>query len=342
MSKLIIEDVEAFITYLEENIDNIGDAVRQYEKQKEGISIVLNYSPKTHAISGNTKEIKDKLMALNENGKKLVSYNANLSFGPGWVVMDKERLSEITDMFEENGIEFRQVEKDGKSVSRKTVEPKKTATKSVASKKVPPKEESDNDDNDEEEDVDYSSLTLVQLKSLLKDKKLPVSGKKDELVERLTAAEKSKASTKTKTVSKAKTSAKPASKTTKKVATDSIKGVAPPKSKSAAPKKLTAKKNDHGNYEEADTGIIFVELPVGADGKKINVAVGIQNPDSDEMGIESVNPLDSDMITECKDKSWRYLTNDMIKIVKKVDEEMYEKLVELQKRGVGEVSEADE
>ena len=64
-----------------------------------------------------------------------------------------------------------------------------------------------------------------------------------------------------------------------------------------------------------------------------SVAIGIQNPDSDEMGIDSVNPLDEDMINECGDQQWRYLNDDMIKLVKKRDEELYEKLVALQSRG---------
>ncbi len=35
------------------------------------------------------------------------------------------------------------------------------------------------------EDTDYSKMSVAELKELLKEKKLPVSGKKSELIERL-------------------------------------------------------------------------------------------------------------------------------------------------------------
>ena len=44
--------------------------------------------------------------------------------------------------------------------------------------------EEDND-NEEADDVDYSSMKVAELKELLKEKDLPVSGTKAELIERL-------------------------------------------------------------------------------------------------------------------------------------------------------------
>jgi hypothetical protein len=338
MSKLIIDDSDAFAEYLASQLEGIAvediqTAIQNYKTKKDSISIILNYSPKTHAISGNTKTIKDKLMALNEGGKKLVSYNASLAFGPGWIIMDKDRLSEVTDMFDENEIEYTQVEKGNSNTSAKTSKPAPKSNKTTEKAKKSAKKESDDGD-----EIDYSSLTILQLKSLLKDKELPVTGKKDELVDRLIEADakpikKTASKTPTKTAPKKAVPKTTAKTTTKKTAAkDSIKDKAPPKSKSSAPKTLKATKNDFGNHEETDTGIVFEKLPVGANGNIVSVAIGIQNPDSDETGIDSVNPLDEDMIKECEDKSWRYLTDDMIKLVKKRDEELYEKLVALQGR----------
>ena len=359
MSKIIIDNSDTFAEYLaqqfEIDVEDVQNAISGYKTKKDEISIILNYSPKTHAISGNTKTIKDKLMALNEGGKKLVSYNANLAFGPGWIIMDKERLSEVTDMFDENEIEYTQVEKGGKNTNEKSAPKTKKPTKKIeaddddneeepdepAPKSKKPVKKVESDDEEDAAPEDYSSLTIPQLKSLLKDKNLSVSGNKDDLIERLTGASTKKTVTK-KTVTKtvAKKTAVPKSKSKmcpKKAAAakkaESIKDKAPPKSKSSAPTTLKATKNAFGNHEETDTGIVFERLPVGTNGNMVSVAIGIQNPDSDEMGIDSVNPLDEDMINECGDQQWRYLNDDMIKLVKKRDEELYEKLVALQSRG---------
>jgi len=414
MSKLIIDDLDAFVSFVEEHLENgegIREIVESYKNQTtvtlpDGIVIVLNYSPKTHAIFGNTKEIKDKLMALNEGGKKLVSYNAKLSFGAGWVIMDKTRLSEITEMLEENAIEYTQVEKSkfeakvekkpapkskavakpkvvdsdvgsdeeapkaaakpapkSKNVTKAKVSdlendsdvgsdeekpaPKskakavaKSAPKTKAVAKASAKAKTVTDDEkpapkkkvvekpspkskktmskpaveseEEAEDVDYSTFTVAQLKALLKDKGLLVSGKKDELIARLSS---------------------PSQKVAKpKAVTESIKDKAPPKSKKTTAKPLPAVKNAHGNHEEHDTGFVFEKLPIGPGGTDVSVAVGIQNPDSEEMGIDSLTPLDDEMIEQCNEKVWRYLTDDMLPAVKAVDEELYEKLEALQSR----------
>lgn len=339
-TKLVIDNIDDFITYLEENSENIRDAVESYKSRKtlpEGIVIVLNYTSKTHAIFGNTKDIKNKLMALNEE-KKLVSYNANLSFGPGWVIMDMKRLSEVTDMFDENNIGYTQVDKDnyemGKAAPKAENVPKKAKaqTEKVAAKSKKAQDE-----------TDYSTFTLVQLKSLLTDKGLPTTGKKDELVERLKNSENGeenneeeekpalKKSVK-KVASSKQTSTKTAAKKTAKAKDDSIKNRDPPKSKNTGAQTLKATMNDFGNYEEKDTGIVFYELPVGTNGTKQKVAIGIQNTESEESGIDSLNPLTEEMIEECDNKKWRYLTDDIVKSMKKKDEDVYERLVALQAR----------
>jgi len=360
-NKFIIDDLEHFITYLEGYVTSNGDireAVENYKSQTtlpDGITVLLNYSPKTHAIFGNTKEIKDKLMALNETGKKLVSYNANLFYGPGWIIMDPKRLSEVTDMFEENDIAYTQVEKDDsqsgklvlKTESKKVEKPVTKKAVGKATKKVTEDvEEADDEDNE----VDYSTMSLQQLKTLLKERILPVTGKKDELVERLKGnstedteepkEEKSpkkvtsKTSSKTsKTPPKTKTTTKPTPKAKAKKTEDSIKGKPLPKSKNAnAGKAKSATLNSFGNHEDEDTCFIFHQLPIGANGSDVAVVIGVQNTESEETGIDSVTPLDDDMIEECTKHKFRHLTDETVKLVKKRDEDIYEKLVALQSR----------
>jgi len=46
-------------------------------------------------------------------------------------------------------------------------------------------EETEDTQEDDSEDADYSKMSVAELKEILKEKKLPVSGKKSELIERL-------------------------------------------------------------------------------------------------------------------------------------------------------------
>ena len=55
----------------------------------------------------------------------------------------------------------------------------------VLFKKADESEEDEDTQEDNSEDTDYSKMSVAELKELLKEKKLPVSGKKAELIERL-------------------------------------------------------------------------------------------------------------------------------------------------------------
>jgi len=46
-------------------------------------------------------------------------------------------------------------------------------------------EETEDTQEDDSEDADYSKMSVAELKEILKEKKLPISGKKSELIERL-------------------------------------------------------------------------------------------------------------------------------------------------------------
>lgn len=416
-----IKNTEKFCEFLQEQVDagtSVVDGLQAFQDQQpkipgegEGVIVILNYGPKSHAIFGaDTKPVKDGLMALNTEGKKdVVSFNGKLEFGAGWVVTNKTKLPAVLDFLDENEISHTKIEREA-FVNGETVEAAPKAKKAVSKgkakdapapkgkAKVAPKEESE----DEAEEVDLSSMKLPQLKALAKEAGLAVTGTKDELIERIEqhkaggdeeAPEEDEGKTLSKMkiddlkdilrneelsttgtkdvliarilshrkgndatpgkASKAKAPAKgakaaPAKGKSKAAPTKPApkgkvapkpkapaKGKAAPKAKvdADAPVKVVAKKNDHGNFVEEDTGLVFVEAPVGTGGRKAKIVVGVQDPDSEETGIASVKPLDADMIAECEERKWQYLTDDMLVIIAKKDSELHEQLVALQARG---------
>lgn len=223
------------------------------------VVVVLNYGPKSHALFGATQAIKDKLMALNpgqgEKGKKLVGYGKNLFFGPGWVVMDKERIGEVTDMFTAEGIAFREVER-----------------------------------GEYEKETGVGGATNSETKE---EEPKPIKAEP----------------------------AKPSS----------VKA-APLKSVTSG---LKAKKNSWGNFEEENTGIVFLDLPVGVAGRLTKVAVGFQNSDADssETGLSSVLPLTEEMVQQCEENKWRVLSDEIMGALEKKNKSLCSELTEMRSRG---------
>jgi hypothetical protein len=84
--------------------------------------------------------------------------------------------------------------------------------------------------------------------------------------------------------------------------------------------------NDWGNYEEKDTGIIFIPLPAGPNESSVGVAIGIQNVNTNERGLKSVLPLDDEMIATCQRQKWRYLNYNILNTLKRKKDENYEVL----------------
>jgi hypothetical protein len=421
MSSYTIKNVETFCAFLQEQVDagtSVADGLQAFQDQQpkipgegEGVIVILNYGPKSHAIFGaDTKPAKDGLMALNTEGKKdVVSFNGKLEFGAGWVVTNKTKLPAVLDFLDENEITYTKIERDAfvngetapapKAKGKTKVAPAKAAkgkaapapkAKAPAKGKAPVKQAPKDEPEEEAEEVDLSSMKLPQLKALAKEAGLSVTGTKDELIERieqhkaggdeeapeedegktlskmktddlkdiLRDAELSTTGTKdvliarilahrkgndvtpgkaskTKAPAKAKVAAKGKAKAAPK-AKAPAKGKAAPKAKAEiAPVKVVAKKNDHGNFAEEETGLVFVEAPVGTGGRKAKIVVGVQDPESEETGIASLLPLDSDMIAECEERKWQYVTDDMMAIIAKKDSELHEQLVALQARGEG-------
>ncbi len=153
-----IPEEKEILTFVQSFIDKQP----KIPSEGEGVVVILNYTPKTHAIFGfDTKTIKDELMALNSEGKKdVVSYNGKLAYGPGWVITNKTKLKIVLDFLDENSISHTEIEKSEYETSPEN----KPKTK---------------------ESPDLNELTLAQLKVIAKAEKLAVTGTKDELVERI-------------------------------------------------------------------------------------------------------------------------------------------------------------
>lgn len=426
-----IKNVETFCTFLQEQVDagtSVADGLQAFQDQQpkipgegEGIIVILNYGPKSHAIFGaDTKPVKDGLMALNTEGKKdVISFNGKLEFGAGWVVTNKTKLPAVLDFLDENEISYTKIEREAFVNGETAPAPKKAKAKAAPAKgkgkaapapkakgkaKAAPKVE---EPEEEAEEVDLSSMKLPQLKALAKEAGLSVTGTKDELIERieqhkaggdeevpeedegktlskmktddlkdiLRDAELSTTGTKDVLIARilshrkgndatpgkaSKAKAKAPAKGAKAKAAPAkgkAKAAPAPKAKAAkgkakaapkakveadAPAKVVAKKNDQGNFVEEETGLVFVEAPIGTGGRKAKIVVGVQDPESEETGIASVLPLDSDMIAECEERKWQYLTDDMLAIIAKKDSELHEQLVALQARGEGAGEDAGE
>jgi len=108
---------------------------------------------------------------------------------------------------------------------------------------------------------------------------------------------------------------------------------APPKASKPAPK-AKIPKNAWGNHEEEDTGFVYHRLPVGPKGKMIPVVIGIQDPEPEDdlSGLETVIPLTDDFIAEIEERGKKYLTAEMIELVRKRDKDLAEQLDDLQSR----------
>lgn len=347
-----IKNLEAFCIFVQEQVDagsNVADAIQMFRdaqpktpSEGEGVIIVLNYGPKSHAIFGaDTKGVKDGLMALNTPGKKdVVSFNSKLDFGAGWVITNKTKLATVQDFLDENEISHTEIERDAfvsgeaPSVESAPSAPKKKASKTaktsapkakVASKTAPKvaakkaKTSPVMEENPEEEATDLQSMTLQQLKAIAKEAGITTTGTKDVLIQRIEKHRTGETSSKTKTSSKSKSKA--VEKKTK----------AAPKAKAVAdgPIKVVARKNGNENFVEEETGLVFLEAPVGSGGRKVKLAVGVQNTESEEIGLASVFPLDEDMIAICEERKWQYLTDDMMEIIAKKDADLHEQLTSL-------------
>lgn len=344
LAKFLAKDLGVKENLVQKSIEKFVDA---QENVKE-LYLIPDYSDKASALFGNTKPAFAKLKELNEDKKKVVNFNAKLAFGPG-IVIPKKYLSEVKKFLVKNKFDFEEIKRD-EYEGRDSIEGSKKISKKERSD-----EESDPEDidmkaleqsviayakknpnagykammNDMEkefgkdvrkEDIEaqikkfigrsgigYSDMKVDDLKKELGRRGLAKTGKKDELIARL---EENDAGG-NKGVSNAKTSKK-----TKKNL---------PKAKSGA-KTLKAKKNQWGNFEDQDTGVVFMQLPVGEDEDPfVPVALGVQDPDADgeAEGLDTVDKFDKNMVKECEKNNFRVLTKELATKLKKKDSKLY-------------------
>jgi hypothetical protein len=103
---------------------------------------------------------------------------------------------------------------------------------------------------------------------------------------------------------------------------------------------LVLETNEWDNYEEPDSGIVFVELPIGPGNKKIRVAVGTQSTDSEKKGLDSLFALTETDLETCKENKWRALDDETFKLVK--DKKLAAALAEVRERKPDEEEEKEE
>jgi hypothetical protein len=123
----------------------------------------------------------------------------------------------------------------------------------------------------------FNALKLTELKTLCKEKGLPVSGTKAELVARLTGEPIAKS-----TATTTNTTGKPVSKSTTKPKTKPVSTLQKPVFQQFLDQKpMVIKRNVHGNFEHPETHLVFSQ------NKKI---IGVQNPSG------TIDPLTVDDI----------------------------------------------
>lgn len=288
-------------------IIDAGSASLRQTHNGDEVIIVMNYGAKSHAVFGDFNKTYVKFKDEYLKKTPWIKPNGKLAFGFGWVVMNKDKVGEIESALKDKNIPFRKVDR-------------KEYEKEIRSKQK-------SEGSTEEEDSDSEPQEVV---------KPPPPAKKSKADKTPVEADEPKAkppAKKTKKVDEPKANPPPAKKAkepkskpppAKKTKADEPK---PPPAKKAGNSKdsesgggerLKATKNDWGNNEESATGYIFMMLPIGTGGKKLPVAVGWQDADAKTSvkGLASVVPFNSELEEECAKKKWRYLTNEMIGIIR--------------------------
>jgi hypothetical protein len=268
---------------------------QKWTGQKE-VVIVLDYTDKSHAVFGDFGKthvsFKDNYLKQNKH----FSYHGNnnsLQFGAGWTMRDKTKLDDLRKALKKANIPFREVNlKDylkemGPKEDSQVVEVSSESEheKSVKSKISDAKGQERNQKTKEvKETKELGKVELPKDKKVLEKNTNKASNTKTEEIKSKIAG----------------TSNKPETKTTK---TD----------ESEKPKRKI-RKNAFGNYEEDETGLVFMKIPVGPKGKEINVCVGYQNPMPEKgcKGHETVFALTDDHRIEAENNSHKVLTEAMI------------------------------
>jgi hypothetical protein len=292
----LAKDLNVDLKDIKKSLASFGGGTKSSYVSKDngikGIVIVKDYTSKSHAIFGETKQYKDSIIAdINKAAnKKLLSYNEHLAFGPGWVIIDKSKLDTVKNAFEKAKVD---VQITPLSEFEKEHPPKKFS------------EEKKEDDESKSEDPEPKAKSSKEV-----PKKPKKSSKDDDIDD--------DDSKKPKKVSKSK-----------KEDSDSEEDTKKPK-KEEKKSKVTFEKNEWDNCVDS-IGYVYMDLPIGVNSRSAKVVVGKQDSDADEYQklLDSVIPLTKDDIEELTEMKVKYLTEDITQKIKKSDVKLFKKLDKL-------------
>jgi len=141
------------------------------------VVVIENYGAKSHALFGDFGKTYSSFKDKHLKGDKNYSYNQNLRFGPGWILMNKEGIGELCKALKKAKIKFQRIENDDYVASlQKDSKTKKSSDSDDESgddsdvddkrKKI---ESDDSDDSDDEGDKKSKNKSKNKSKKKSKD-----------------------------------------------------------------------------------------------------------------------------------------------------------------------------
>ena len=86
--------------------------------------------------------------------------------------------------------------------------------------------------------------------------------------------------------------------------------------------------NAWGNFEDEESGFIFMMVPIGKGGADEPIVIGAQHPSPPKgtKGIDTLVQLSNDYREECEKRGYKYITLDIIEIIRKKNKTLASKL----------------
>lgn len=271
--------------------DNVNEYVNtsftDYKRnwlETKDVVLVLNYSEKSHAIFGDFVKTYGK---FRENYLKLqkgkISFAKALYFGSGWVIV-KNAITDLKKNLKASKIEFREIEMED---FKKEMAPQS------------------------------SQGHTLQKDSHSEEEKVKPQSKVEEICTTKTTSTTSKTKVKEEPPKK-EVQVVLSKKDTKPIATKVSKGDEPNIIKGPLKEEIT--KNEWGNMAGEDTGLVFMNLPVGVKGK-VKVAIGYQDPEPKKGAtkLDTVKNLKTSHKEEAKLYNYKVLTDTMVDTIRLTD-----------------------
>lgn len=104
-------NVNLFASFLAKKFDLDKEEVLKsvdefFDAKPSGVFLITDYSDRAAAFFGETKPFYEKLKELNEEKKKVVTFNSKLKFGPGLIV-PKKYVKDATQCLDENKMKYK-------------------------------------------------------------------------------------------------------------------------------------------------------------------------------------------------------------------------------------------